>query len=104
MFLISHSTLTILQIGGIAFIAIGGLILSKAGDIDTVLREHNPYSVPVGLIVVGSVIFIIAFFGCCGAVRESQCMTMTVSIIEKRMRRFGSRYNVFFSMPSSCSA
>lgn len=77
--LTSNSSLWLLQIGGIAFVAIGGLILAKAGDIENVLKEHNTYSVPIGLIVVGSVIFVIAFFGCCGAVRESQCMTMTVS-------------------------
>ncbi|XP_063698601.1 23 kDa integral membrane protein-like isoform X2 [Culicoides brevitarsis] len=64
-------------IGGIAFVALGGLILAKAGDIENALKEHNTYSVPIGLIIVGSIIFVIAFFGCCGAVRESQCMTMT---------------------------
>lgn len=31
------------------------------------------------LIVIGAVIFIVAFFGCCGAVKENACMTLTVS-------------------------
>uniref|UniRef100_A0A336K9P6 CSON005313 protein n=1 Tax=Culicoides sonorensis TaxID=179676 RepID=A0A336K9P6_CULSO len=67
-------------IGGIAFVAIGGIILAKAGDINTAFKDTNAYSVPIALIVLGSIIFIIAFFGCCGAVRESQCMTMTMGL------------------------
>lgn len=34
---------------------------------------------PYGFIVVGSLVFLIAFFGCCGAIRESHCMVSTVS-------------------------
>lgn len=32
------------------------------------------------LIVVGALIFIIAFFGCCGAIKESTCMVLVVRI------------------------
>ncbi|KAJ8725421.1 hypothetical protein PYW08_003604 [Mythimna loreyi] len=31
-------------------------------------------------IIVGSIMFIIAFFGCCGAIRESHCMVVTYAI------------------------
>ncbi|XP_029155456.1 CD63 antigen-like [Nylanderia fulva] len=31
----------------------------------------------ITLIVLGTIIFIIAFFGCCGAIRESHCMVIT---------------------------
>ena len=34
-------------------------------------------SVPSLLIAIGAIIFFIAFFGCCGAVRESYCMIVT---------------------------
>jgi CD63 antigen len=34
---------------------------------------------PVLLIVVGVTVFVVAFFGCCGAVKENHCMIMTVS-------------------------
>lgn len=70
-----------MQLGGIAFIAIGGIILSKAGDIEAAIKDSNAYSVPITLIVIGAVIFVIAFFGCCGAIRESECMTMTYAFL-----------------------
>ena len=35
------------------------------------------------LIVVGVIIFVIGFFGCCGAYRENYCMVMTVSTLWK---------------------
>ena len=34
----------------------------------------------VTFIVLGAIVFITGFFGCCGAIRESPCMLMTVSI------------------------
>lgn len=32
---------------------------------------------PVLLIVVGAIVFVIAFFGCCGAIKKSPCMIGT---------------------------
>ncbi|XP_030753755.1 CD63 antigen-like [Sitophilus oryzae] len=36
---------------------------------------------PVILIAVGVIIFLISFFGCCGAVKENHCMIITFSIL-----------------------
>ena len=36
------------------------------------------FSIPTFLVVIGSFIFVIAFFGCCGAYKENYCMTLTV--------------------------
>lgn len=33
----------------------------------------------IGLIVIGSIIMLVGFFGCCGAIRESQCLLVMVS-------------------------
>ncbi|KAL6429210.1 hypothetical protein ACFW04_008142 [Cataglyphis niger] len=35
----------------------------------------------IALIVIGSIIFVIAFFGCCGAIRESHCMIVTFATL-----------------------
>lgn len=72
---------SLFQLGGIAFIVIGGIIISKAEDFKSALKDYDTYSLPITLIVIGVVIFIIAFFGCCGAVRESECMTMTYAFL-----------------------
>ncbi|XP_046461293.1 CD63 antigen-like [Daphnia pulex] len=37
-------------------------------------------SAPMLFIIVGVVIFLVAFFGCCGAVRENNCMMITFSV------------------------
>ncbi|GAB1865995.1 Tetraspanin [Camponotus japonicus] len=39
--------------------------------------DNSFFSVPSLLVAIGSIIFIIAFFGCCGAIRESRCMILT---------------------------
>jgi CD63 antigen len=44
------------------------------------LDDHF-FSVPKFLIVIGSFIFIIAFFGCCGAYKENYCMVLTFSVL-----------------------
>lgn len=37
----------------------------------------------VVLITFGAITFVVAFFGCCGAIKENHCMTITVSLIRK---------------------
>lgn len=33
----------------------------------------------IAIIVFGAIVFVIAFFGCCGAIKEDICMLSTVS-------------------------
>merc|ERR1712066_576201 len=33
------------------------------------------------LVIVGCIIFFVAFFGCCGAIKENHCMTLTFAIL-----------------------
>ncbi|KAI8435284.1 hypothetical protein MSG28_003623 [Choristoneura fumiferana] len=68
--------------------AISGLIIlivgikaeiSSSPYID--LTDENFYtSAPVVLIIVGVIVFIVAFFGCCGAVKENHCMIVSFSV------------------------
>jgi len=70
----------IFAISGIALLSIGIVVrtayshyLSFVGD--AVL------SAPILLIVIGAVIFVVAFSGCCGAVKENRCLLLTFSIL-----------------------
>lgn len=62
---------------GIALVVIGGVSLAKVAELQDVTEEHNIVAPSILFIVLGSVVFVIAFFGCCGAIRESYCMTST---------------------------
>lgn len=67
------------QISGIAILAIGAIIQNFYSNYTDFL--HGKFFVgPVLLIVVGVIVFVVAFFGCCGAVKENHCMIMTVSL------------------------
>jgi hypothetical protein len=44
---------------------------------------HEIFSAPLILVVVGVIIFVIAFFGCCGAMKENNCMVLTVSCLKR---------------------
>ncbi|XP_049866838.1 CD63 antigen-like [Pectinophora gossypiella] len=67
--------------------AITGLIILIVG-IKAEVKAH-PYidltdeafytSAPMVLIIIGVIVFIVAFFGCCGAVKENHCMIVTFS-------------------------
>lgn len=66
-------------LGGIAILAVGVAFFLRIGDIEKVFEEWNVQVVPILFIVIGAIIFIVAFFGCCGAIKESHCMTVTYS-------------------------
>lgn len=67
------------QITGVVILTIGAVILSEYGTYEALL-DGNYFSTPGLLISIGVFIFIIAFFGCCGSIRENYCMVLTVSI------------------------
>jgi len=62
---------------GIALVSVGLAFLLKYDEIIRSFDEINVNVAPYGFIVLGSLVFIIAFFGCCGAIRESHCMVST---------------------------
>ncbi|CAG2057832.1 unnamed protein product [Timema podura] len=64
---------------GILIIAIGTTILAIYQKYDQFL-EDKFYSPATLLIVVGVIIGLVAFFGCCGAAKESTCMIMVFSV------------------------
>lgn len=64
---------------GIALIAVGSIVIVSIDNLSDVFESIELRWTPIVLIVIGCVVFIISFFGCCGAVRESTCMIMTYS-------------------------
>eukprot|EP00914_Ancora_sagittata_P019615 GHVO01039114.1.p1 GENE.GHVO01039114.1~~GHVO01039114.1.p1 ORF type:complete len:265 (-),score=24.99 GHVO01039114.1:41-754(-) len=70
----------------IFFLAGLGLIIAGA-LVQTKFNEYFDFfggqfsAAAILLIVVGSIIFIIGFFGCCGAYKENYCMVMTFAVL-----------------------
>jgi len=63
---------------GIALIVVGGVVQGK--DFTQFLNSKY-VTAPTILIVVGVIIFVLAFLGCYGSVRENHCMVMTFGIL-----------------------
>ncbi|XP_050445982.1 CD63 antigen-like [Cataglyphis hispanica] len=70
----------IFAITGIVFISVGAVIL-------VVYKGYNNFvdswffAAPVLMIIVGVIVFLVSFFGCCGAVKENHCMIITFSVL-----------------------
>jgi len=67
-------------IAAIALIAVGAYVQIKLVDYYDFFQ--NEYTGPgILLIVVGVFIFLIAFFGCMGALKENYCLTMSFAVL-----------------------
>ncbi|GAB0099728.1 Tetraspanin [Sergentomyia squamirostris] len=64
---------------GLLILTVGAIIQSSYHHYSNFV-DDTVWVAPILLIVVGSVVFIIAFFGCCGAFKESSCMVLTFSV------------------------
>ena len=68
-----------LQLAGLGLIIAGAVVQTRFRDyLDFFGSTFS--AVAVVAIIIGCVIFVIGFFGCCGAYKEQYCMIMTVSI------------------------
>jgi len=65
---------------GILLLYAGFTTVARIGEYQ-LLIEEAPNNVAITLIIVGFLIFFIAFLGCCGAIRENYCMLVTFSAI-----------------------
>ncbi|XP_054001655.1 CD63 antigen-like isoform X1 [Hylaeus anthracinus] len=66
----------IFAVCGLGILTIGVVVHLQLSNV-TKSIDMNIMFPSITLIVVGSIIFLISFFGCCGAIRESHCMTVT---------------------------
>ena len=69
----------IFQLCGLALISVGTIALSQYETIKTEAEGGIITGAAISLIIIGLIIFIISFLGCCGAIKESYCMTTSVS-------------------------
>uniref|UniRef100_A0A182J8J5 Tetraspanin n=1 Tax=Anopheles atroparvus TaxID=41427 RepID=A0A182J8J5_ANOAO len=67
-------------ITGVIIMAVGLTVQGAYHGFRDVL-DAKFFTVPTFLVVIGSFIFFIAFFGCCGAYKENYCMTLTFSVL-----------------------
>ncbi|XP_047997762.1 leukocyte surface antigen CD53-like [Leguminivora glycinivorella] len=69
----------IFAIAGLALVGVGIAVLVQFGDlVEVVPAAIN--SIPIAVLVVGAVVFLIAVFGCCGAIRESRCLLIMYAV------------------------
>lgn len=69
---VDSQIVNIFQIGGIALFIVGGVEVARFDSVDRVFDGTNhPGIFSASVIVLGFLIFAIAFFGCYGAIRES---------------------------------
>lgn len=69
------------SICGLLLIIFGSLLFSNIHTVEDFADAIKSQQVPITMIILGVVIVLISFFGCCGAIRESYCMSMTYSIM-----------------------
>lgn len=65
---------------GAMIVSVGTTIYAVYEDFSHFL-DASYFSPATVLIVVGALIFVIAFCGCCGALKESTCMVLMVGIV-----------------------
>ena len=58
---------------------LGGYILAQSRNWNEIVQA--PDSGAILVIAVGAITFLVAFFGCCGASQESQCMLSTYAVV-----------------------
>jgi CD63 antigen len=66
-------------LAGCILIGFGAWSQLGARDYLNFLGE-NYVNTPIFIIIVGGVIFVVAFFGCCGAWKENKCMIYTYAV------------------------
>lgn len=64
---------------GLLLVVLGALSLHATAPLSQIGNQLG--SSAIVLLIAGIIIFVIAFYGCCGAVRESHCMLVTFAVL-----------------------
>ncbi|XP_061402418.1 CD63 antigen [Musca vetustissima] len=65
---------------GILLIVFGSIMINNVGDLSDFSDAINTDLIPILIIILGCIVFVIAFFGCCGAIRENVCCMSTYAV------------------------
>jgi len=67
-------------LSGLVLIIVGAIMRDKYGDQFNFV-DSKFSNAPILIIVVGVIVFVIGFLGCCGAVKENYCMVTTFAVL-----------------------
>ncbi|XP_059062805.1 uncharacterized protein LOC131855547 [Achroia grisella] len=67
-------------LAGLALLGLGIAIQLQLNVVLDTVPDHGIQVAPISAMVIGGIVFVIAFYGCCGAIRESNCMLVTYAI------------------------
>ncbi|XP_039956553.1 CD63 antigen [Bactrocera neohumeralis] len=65
---------------GVLIIVLGSFMVGNLGDISSFDEAINVDTLPILIIILGCIIFVISFVGCCGAIRENSCLMTTYAV------------------------
>ena len=84
------------QVLGVVLFALGMFILLDGRQLSR-LMDGGLFSVCVMILVVGFVIALISFLGCCGAAKKNSCLLLLVSQWAEVV------HFIYFSFPTICT-
>lgn len=67
-------------LSGLALIIVGAMVRSDYGDYFT-YADSKFATAEIFIIVIGIIVFLIGFFGCCGALKENHCMMCAFAVL-----------------------
>ncbi|XP_039292407.1 CD63 antigen-like [Nilaparvata lugens] len=70
----------IFALSGLVLIIVGVMVLLDVGEFSHFL-ESKVLAPPIVMIVAGCIVFLIAFLGCCGAIKESYSMLIAFAVL-----------------------
>lgn len=71
----------IIVLAGLVLLVTGAVVQAKFSDYLSFFGGGKANAAAIFLMIVGVIVFIIGFFGCCGAVKENHCMIVTFIVL-----------------------
>lgn len=68
-------------LSGIVIITLGAIVTADDPDYVSLLGSDNFFTLSIVMIVIGCIVTIVSFFGCCGALKNNTCMLYTFSVL-----------------------